>query len=201
MTCYAYFHIDKQDENLIFEYALNKKLTIDTIILEYESIKSYWIHREIGRIINTLKTKDILIISDATQLACSVSQVLEILSKIYKNKAKIYFVKYNICIDNIQRYIDIQLFLTLISKIESDFISKRTSQALAKRKETGMPLGRPKGSKNKNLKLDIKNNDIKKYLNLGISKASIAKLVGCHPQTLYNWLKRKKLLKIKKLKS
>jgi len=35
--------------------------------------------------------------------------------------------------------------------------------------------------------------DIQKYLDLNISRASIAKLIGCHPQTLYNYIEKKKL--------
>ena len=80
--------------------------------------------------------------------------------------------------------------LSIIGKVESDFISKRTMQALARRKAAGLPLGRPKGRGNKSLKLDKFKEEIEKYLSLGISKASIAKLVDCHPQTLYDWLDR-----------
>ena len=83
--------------------------------------------------------------------------------------------------------------LDLISKIESEFISKRTTQALARRKAAGLPLGRPKGRGNKSLKLDKHREEIEKYLSLGISKASIAKLVNCHPQTLYDWIERNDL--------
>ena len=77
-----------------------------------------------------------------------------------------------------------------MKKIDSDFTHFDIDDAKY-RKALGMPLGRPKGSKNKSLKLDRYEEDILKYLDLGISKASIAKLVGCHPQTLYDWLTRK----------
>ncbi len=35
--------------------------------------------------------------------------------------------------------------------------------------------------------------DIQKYLDLGISKASIAKLIDCHAQTLYNYIEKRSL--------
>jgi len=81
--------------------------------------------------------------------------------------------------------------LTAMAKIESNFISQRTSVALARRKASGLPLGRPKGSNNKALKLDPKAAEIDKLIKLKVSKASIAKIVGCHPQTLYDWLEKK----------
>jgi DNA invertase Pin-like site-specific DNA recombinase len=77
--------------------------------------------------------------------------------------------------------------------VEEDFLSKRTVDALARRRAAGLPLGRPKGRKNKSRKLDKYRTEIKKYLALNISKASIAKLVGCHAQTLYNYLEDTKL--------
>ena len=101
--------------------------------------------------------------------------------------------KYEININNQSKTIETQKLLDLISKIESEFISKRTTQALARRKAAGLPLGRPKGRGNKSLKLDKHREEIEKYLLLGISKASIAKLVNCHPQTLYDWIDRNNL--------
>ena len=79
-------------------------------------------------------------------------------------------------------------FLRLVKFVESDFVARRTTDALARRRAAGLPLGRPKGRKNKTRKLDQHRDEIKKYLDLGINKASIAKLVGCHAQTLYNYL-------------
>ena len=35
--------------------------------------------------------------------------------------------------------------------------------------------------------------EIQKYLDLGISKASIAKLINCHAQTLYNYVEKRGL--------
>ena len=62
-----------------------------------------------------------------------------------------------------------------------------------RRRHSNAPLGRPKGRKNKELKLDKHQKDIQRYLDLKISKASIAKLIGCHAQTLYNYIDKKEL--------
>ena len=65
----------------------------------------------------------------------------------------------------------------------------RTKEALAKRKAEGVKLGRPRGQ-SKNLKLDPHKEMILDYLEKKVSKASIAKILGCSPSTLYAWLKR-----------
>jgi DNA invertase Pin-like site-specific DNA recombinase len=159
-------------------------------IADENSTKVHWGERAIGQLIKNATKDDHIVVFEASHLACSTSQILEILSMAANRKVQVHFVKYNLHITNQSEQVDTQHILQLISKIESDFISKRTSQALARRKAAGLPLGRPKGRGNKSLKLDKFRQDIKKYLDLGISKASIAKLVDCHPQTLYDWLER-----------
>ena len=67
----------------------------------------------------------------------------------------------------------------------------RTKEALAKRKSEGIKLGRPVGGA-KNLKLDKHADKIDGYLDKGINKVAIAKLLkllDVSPNTLYEWLK------------
>lgn len=82
--------------------------------------------------------------------------------------------------------------LGLAAQIEREFLSLRTKEALARRKSQGLPLGRPQGQA-KRVKLDEQQENILKYLKIGVSKRSIAKIVECSPSTLYSWLKRNQL--------
>lgn len=72
--------------------------------------------------------------------------------------------------------------------IERDIISSCTKEELAKRKAEAMKLGRPVGA-SKNLKLDKHADKIDGYLEKGINKVAIAKLLDVSPNTLYEWLK------------
>jgi len=194
MTCYYYAHIDSQDlasELLLAkQYAHKNNFSIDQQIQDTDSIKTNWSERKIGQIFKSSKPGDSVIIFEASQISCSTSQILEILAKASELKIQLHFVKYNAVLKNDSDVTTTTYLLSVIAQIESDYISKRTTQALARRKAAGLPLGRPKGRGNKSLKLDRFKDDIKKYLSLGVSKASIAKLVDCHPQTLYDWLDR-----------
>ena len=186
-------HVKGEEANLqdaIKKYATSQGLVINQTIKDTESTKLNWDKRRIGKLINgEAKPGDSVIVYEAVDVARSTCQMLEILMAATNVNVHIHFVKYG------QQFVAqernrLSDMLDLMQNIESDFISRRTTDALARRRAAGLPLGRPKGRKNKSLKLDKHRKDIMKYLELGISKASIAKLVGCHPQTLYDWIDR-----------
>ena len=104
-------------------------------------------------------------------------------------------------------YTPIQVtILGLAAEIERDFIRQRTTESIAYQKaqikdkgyflnrhgKKVTSLGRPKG-KSKHHKLDRKEEDIRLYLSKGLSKRSVAKIVGCAHSTLCDWCQRKKL--------
>ena len=82
--------------------------------------------------------------------------------------------------------------LGLAAQIEREFISARTKEALERRKAAGLPVGRPKGRATK-LMLDDRRAQIVDYLNKGVSKRSVAKILGCSPTTLYSWIRRRRI--------
>lgn len=197
MACYIYTHMDSLNPNEevaeLKRYANEHNLGEIHAIEDESNIKEHWTERKIGEILKICRKGDYILAYEASQLACSTSQILELLSHAAKNNIHLGFVKYDMLLQSVSPMVETQELLNLISKIESDFISKRTTQALARRRAAGLPLGRPKGRGNKSLKLDKHRADIERYLALGISKASIAKLVDCHPQTLYDWLDRNEI--------
>lgn len=197
MATYLYTHEESTDilgeSKANNQYISKLDLEVTKEIHDSTSTKVHWTDRNIGSVIQYCQKDDSIICYEASHIACSTSQVLEILNRAADLNINLHFAKYEINIDNQLKTIETQKLLTLISKIESEFISKRTTQALARRKAAGLPLGRPKGRGNKSLKLDKHREEIEKYLLLGISKASIAKLVNCHPQTLYDWIERNNL--------
>ncbi len=200
MTCYVYMHMEsaelKQEQALLHRYLKQHQLQADQVIEDQEPAKLHWTEREIHNVIKQMSRGDSLVVLEPNHIACSTSQILEILTIAATRGLAIHFVKYDVAVKNAGVEINTQHILNIISKIESDFVSRRTTQALARRKAAGLPLGRPKGRQNKSLKLDKFKDEIEKYMNLGISKASIAKLVDCHPQTLYDWLDRKENRKV-----
>jgi len=195
MTIYTYLNSEDAASNKaaqegIEAYVQNKKLSIDNIISEEPANRANWHKRKIAALLDKqIKAGDTIIVNEAADLAPSTIQMLEILTLANNAGINIHFAKYNVAFEakTLNRTVDL---IHLLRHIDNDFISRRTTEALARRRAAGLPLGRPKGRQNKSLKLDKFKKDIVKYLDLAVSKTSIAKLVGCHPQTLYDWIDR-----------
>ena len=75
----------------------------------------------------------------------------------------------------------------LFAEVERDLISARTREGLAKARASGRKLGRLKGSMGVS-RLNGKEDDIRGFLELGVSKTAIAKLTGVSLTTLYSFM-------------
>ena len=199
MTVYAYLRVstDEQDvENQkhgILEYANSHNLSGLKFIEDNASGKTNWKDRKSGRLmLNTMQKGDTILFAEVSRMARSVLQILEILEHCAQQEFTVHIVKQNMVFDDSLNSRITATVLGLAAEIEREFISMRTKEALAKRKAEGMVLGRPRG-KAKKVKLDKHSKDIRKYLELGISKRAICKLVDCSPSTLYEWIERRKV--------
>lgn len=188
---------DSKDQNnnarMLIEKALAKKnLNLKSFHLDDQSNRIDWKLRKLGQMVKALKKGEVLASYEPLSLTRSTTQFLELVEALSDKGASLFVAKYDKLFAPTD-LIDTKLFLDLLNQAEFDYDEKRKAEPFEKRNLAGVPLGRPKGRKNKSRKLDKHLPEIKKYLALRISKASIAKLIGCHAQTLYNYLDDKKL--------
>ena len=113
-------------------------------------------------------------------------------------KAGVAFValKENIRVDgerDIQTKVMTTLF-ALFAEVERDLISERTREGLARARSSGRKLGRPKGSLGVS-RLDGKEDEIRHFLELGVSKTAIAKITGVSRTALYSFQPLHRLLR------
>lgn len=154
-----------------------------------ESGKTPWKDRKLGEIIRLANHGDILLVSEISRLARSTLQVLEILKYAADRGIIVHAVKSNLTMDGSMQSTIVATMLGLAAEIEREFISARTKESLARRKDAGLPMGRPCGIQ-KRLPLDAQADNIDKWHAAGLGKRSIAKLLGCAPATLYLWIGR-----------
>jgi DNA invertase Pin-like site-specific DNA recombinase len=199
---YAYLRVSTNQQDVdnqrhgIFEYANQKSLGHLTFVEDTVSGQKGWRERELGKLLVATASKgDVVIFAEISRMARSTLQVLEILECCMVQGIFVHIAKQQMVLDDSLPSRITATVLGLAAEIERELISMRTKEALAKRREAGKPLGRPKGRQSAKLKLDTRKQEIMMYLDKGISKRSIAKLVDCAPSTLYYWLVRHQLSK------
>ncbi|KAI9549168.1 hypothetical protein GHT06_006799 [Daphnia sinensis] len=191
---FAYLRVstDAQDvanqKHGVVRYCIDKKLLEPVFVEDTVSGKSDWRDRQLGKMIRGAGKGDVIVVSEVSRLARSTLQVLEIGRECIERGVHLHVAKNGIVFDDTMQSKIVTVVLGLVAEIERDFISSRTKEALAKRKAEGMKLGRPVGA-SKNLKLDKHAEKIDGYLEKGINKVAIAKLLDVSPNTLYEWLK------------
>ena len=200
MVAYAYLRVSTDHQDLdnqrhgIFEYANARALGPLKFVADSVSGRVKWQERAVGKLLTeTAQAGDVVIFAEISRMARSTLQVLEMLECCMRRGIGVHVAKQQLVLDHSMQSRIAATVLGLAAEIEREFISLRTTEALAKRKAEGKPLGRPKGRLSANLKLDAKEAEIRQYLAKGISKRSIAKLVDCSPSTLYDWLERRQL--------
>ena len=167
--------------------------------------KLNWTERKLGELINeTAVAGDTVIFAEFSRIGRSTLQVLEVLKAAVELNIQIHIAKDKVVMDDSIQATIYATVLGLAAEIERNFITLRTKESLAKKKqelkekgyfinnrgEKVTSLGRPRG-KASVTKLDAREKEIKGYLKKGVSKRSIARIVECSPNTLYSWLKRK----------
>lgn len=162
-----------------------------TIYEDTASGKTNWRQRQIADILQFSETGDLLIVAEISRLARSTLQVLEILTLAAERGLIVHIVKSNLIMDGSIQSKIIATVLGLAAEIEREFIAARTTEALARRREKGLPMGRPPGEQ-KTLKLDAIADSLDKWHALKLGWASVAKLAGCSRSTLYAWAARRR---------
>ena len=202
MVTYAYLRVSTNQQDVdnqrhgILEYANQKSLGHLEFVADSGSGQKKWRDRAVGELLTkTAQSGDVIIFAEISRMARSTLQVLEILECCMHKGLSVHIAKQQMVLDDSMPSRITATVLGLAAEIERELISLRTTEALAKRKAAGKPLGRPKGRQSAKLKLDAFEQEIRMYLAKGISKRSIAKLVDCAPSTLYYWLERHQLSK------
>lgn len=146
-----------------------------------------WKKRELGKVFSTLEEGDTVIVSELSRLGRSTLQILEIMKEAKEKEIAVHAVKGAWSLNESMESKMVLTMLAMISEIEKDLISARTTEALRARKEAGVKLGRPKGPGKS--KLDQYKDEIIAMLKNGSTKTFVANKYNTSLPNLYNWIK------------
>lgn len=200
MTVYGYLRVstDKQDCD-------NQKIGVEDLAEKLGLPIENWIvddgvsgtkepeKRKLGKLLRKIRTGDVIICSELSRLGRKLFMVISILEHCMKIGAKVLTVKdgYELG-DNVQSKV-LAFAFGLVAELEREMISKRTKEALQRRKASGKKIGRLAGAKNKRHVLDGKEQKIIELLKSGKRKSAIAKELKISSGTLYDFIKKQGL--------
>lgn len=194
---YGYIRVstDRQTvENQRFEilrFCEREHLTVDGWIEETVSGARAFGDRRLGSLLDAIGKDDLIICAELSRLGRNLFMIMDILNKCMAREARVWTVKDNYRLgDDIQSKV-LAFAFGLVAEIERDLISRRTREALARRKADGAALGRPAGRKNApgKYKLSGKEAKILSLMGAGLPKREIAMLCSVDRGTLARFLK------------
>lgn len=195
---YAYYRVSTELQNYesqkvgVIDFANRMNWKIDKEYID-EGVSGTILakERKLGILLNILKKDDVLITSELSRLGRSTSDVINTCQLLVKKGVNCYLVKQGMSIDNTPMGKMMIAILSAFAEMERDLISQRTIEGLKRRLLQGSSIGRPKGIKNKKLKLDGKEDIIKEMLDQKIPKIKIAKKLKVSISTLKRFIYKK----------
>lgn len=177
-------------KSAITAYAKDNNVKIDEFIIDEKNNKVNWEQREIFSLINEkCQAGDQLFVYEGSNLARSTKQILFVLKALAEKQVTLHFTKYSRVYPSDENA-DTENFIRIMQNIESDFIAKRTTDALAYK------VGDADANKAGSYKYeDIEKHreEILNFLTKKISKAAIAKIIGCDYIALCNYIAQNNL--------
>lgn len=190
---YLRLSTERQDEasqmQQVSDYLQREQHAPTVIVKDYASGGQPWTKRKLSTMLNDAGEGDTIIVSEVSRIARSTLGVLSFLQAAAERKVVVVAARNKLVMDESLHSKITVTVLALAADIERQLLRERTTAALDARRQAGLPLGRPKGSRSDSI-LSSRAAEIEKCLKANVPKRSIARLMGCAPGTLYAYLDR-----------
>ena len=169
-------------------FTAKNDMKIDKWVEEVISSRKPLHERRLGKVLKKLKKGDSLIATELSRLGRNLLEVMGILQECLEKDCQIWTLK-----ENYRLGADIQskvlaFAFSLASEIERQLISERTKISLQRLKNEGRHLGRPYGTSYQ--KLQKQHDRLMNLLDKGLTKAEIARSLGCSWLTVHRYMQR-----------
>ena len=190
---YAYIRVSTDHQNVenqkfeILTYCQKHNIQIDKWIDEAISSRKPLTERKLGKLLKKLKKGDVLIATELSRLGRNLLEVMGILQNCLEKDCQIWTLKENYRLGSDIQSKVLAFAFSLAAEIERQLISERTKNSLKRLKDEGKHLGRPHGFTYKKLAKSHKR--IVEMLDKNMTKAEIAKIMGCSWITIHRYIK------------
>lgn len=192
MKVIAYIRVSTGQQNCanqkyeIDAYCKHHNLVIDEWVEEIISSGKKLEDRKLGKLLKRLDNNTLLICTEISRIGRNMLEVMSILQQCLEKECRVLTIKENFSLGTDIQSKLLAVVFSLVSEMERQLLSQRTKESLKRLKEEGKHLGRPYGFSYK--KLHKKHGKVVELLNKGVSKAQIARLMGCSWTTLHRYI-------------
>ena len=184
-------HQTEENQHFVIEqFAAENNIHIDVWVEETISSGQKLSKRKLGKLIPKLKSGDILITTEISRLARSLMELMGILQTCLEKDCQIWTLKENFRLGTDVQSKVLAFAFGLSAELSKSLLQARVRESLARIKAGGKKLGRPFGARSRELKLAKYHDRLERMIKCGISKPQIAKKLGVHKCTIYNYLKK-----------
>ena len=173
----------------IQNYAAEKGLSIAEVCAPPNNENAITSHRFVcllSKKIESVDEEDVFIYN-VHEIADDMTEFFDVLVTLGSKKIALHFVHLG-CVIKLNQDLRSSEIISALSQIQHEYDASTTRDRPKRRSTRGLILGRPTGKKNAKYKLDSHRDEIQKYINFGISVASMSKLLDCHPQTVKRYI-------------
>lgn len=181
---YAYVRVSTPHQTLenqhyeLLKFADQHTLRVDTWITETVSGTKAYSDRVLGQLLAQLTAHDTLLITELSRLGRSRLEIMRILAILLGKQVTVLSVKEGLELGDTLNATVLAFAFGLAAEIERKLIAARTQEALARKKQEGTPLGRPRGSLSRHTKLIGRDAEIHRLLEKRVAVSAIARLMG-----------------------
>ncbi len=172
---------NQKDE--IERFAARKNITVNRWVVEVASGSKSEKDRKLGRLLKTMQSGDILIITEISRLSRTLTEIMSIMGRCLEKGIILYTTKEGYTFDNTINSKVLCFAFGLVAEIERNLISMRTKEALAMRKAEGVRLGRRPGSFTKTNILMENSDQVISMLRRGHSIIDVCRHFGVSRET------------------
>lgn len=196
MSIIAYIRVSSNKQTIehqrfeIRQFARQNKIKINHWVEETISSRKSLHKRKLGSVLTNLAEGDILISCEISRLGRSLLEIMSILETCLNKNCQVWTIKEHYRLGNDIQSKVMAFAFGLAAEIERNLISERTKSSLANIKASGRKLGRPILSESRKLKLSKNADRIKGFLEKGLSKSEIARIMKVQRSTLWRFMQK-----------
>ena len=145
--------------------------------------------RKLSGVLNRMQRGDSLIVTEISRLSRTLLEIMTILNSCIKKEIVLYSTKEGYVFQNDMNSKVLGCAFGLMAEIERNLISMRTKEALARRRQEGVKLGRKKGTCPAMRVLRENKRRLIKDAQRGVSCSELARQMGVSRTTMHRFLK------------